>query len=340
MANLYDALPGAQAQQMDPNMLRPKLPQAGPTQAPQPAGGGNLAGAIGGGGNLAGALGSPGAPPAPAGRVQGPGLTATPQAPPAQPAPAGQPLAPTATGQTPVAGVTLPNGQWVPSDHPLAGGAQPGAGAAGGAAGGPPAPPSMTDAFRTALTQRLQATQMPTSVNDDPVLAAQSGAFRQANARQAARDRSSAMEAAGAQGLESSGGTSSILRKLDADRSFREGQADAQLLGGARDQRMGELFQALGLAGQYDQSDRRLNLDAELGRSGQDIQRQGLSAQTELGRGDLDLRNRLGTRGQDLELMNMLMGDRYRNTALGVNTGLAEQGINTDALVRLMQMGG
>jgi hypothetical protein len=198
----------------------------------------------------------------------------------------------------------------------------------------------MTDAFRSALTQRLTANPIPTSIADDPVLAAQSGAMRQASARQAARDRSTGIEAAGATGLESSGAASGMVRKLGQDRAFNEGQADAKLLGDARSQRMGELFQALGLAGNYDVADRGL-AEQTAGRiAGQDIQRQGLSAQTSLGNADLALRDRQGTRGQDLQLMDLLMGDRYRNSALGLNAGLAEAGLNTQALLGLMGMGG
>lgn len=277
---------------------------------------------------------APAAPQAAPQRTTAPGMTAAPAAAPAAPQ---APPAPAPQNQTPVAGVTLPNGQWVPSNHPLA--QQAGAAAAPAAGAAAPTNP-MADAFRTALTQRLQANPIPTSIADDPVLALQSGAMRQASARQAARDRSAGVEAAGAQGLESSGATSGMIRKLGQDRAFNEGQADAKLLGDARTQRMQELFQALGLAGQYDINDRGL-AETTAGRlAGQDIQRQGLASQTALGQGDLALRDRLGTRGQDLELMNMLLGDRYRNSALGINTGLAEAGLNANALLGLMQQGG
>jgi hypothetical protein len=285
-------------------------------------------------------MAAPASGPAPAPGVPAPATPMRTQAPPLQAAP--QPQAapmPQPQAQTPVAGVTLPNGQWVPSNHPLAP-----SGSASGAAGGGAAPASpgasMTDAFRSALTQRLTANPIPTSIADDPVLAAQSGAMRQASARQAARDRSTGIEAAGATGLESSGAASGMVRKLGQDRAFNEGQADAKLLGDARSQRMGELFQALGLAGNYDVADRGL-AEQTAGRiAGQDIQRQGLSAQTSLGNADLALRDRQGTRGQDLQLMDLLMGDRYRNSALGLNAGIAEAGLNTQALLGLMGMGG
>jgi hypothetical protein len=238
-----------------------------------------------------------------------------------------------------VAGVTLPNGQWVPNDHPLALQAGTTSGSASGAGGaGAPASPgaSMTDAFRSALTQRLQANPIPTSIADDPVLAAQSGAMRQASARQAARERSTGMEAAAANGLPGD----AMARRVAADRVFREGQSDAKLLGDARSERMGELFQALGLAGNYDMADRNLAETREGRIAGQGIQREGLAAQTSLGQGDLALRDKLGTRGQDLDLMGLLLNDRDRGVGRGLQAAGLTSGLNTQALITAMNGGG
>ena len=310
MANVYDSLAGAQPQ-TGPPPTDPRFKNlAGTLQQPAAPVGAPAAGAA-----------APASPaPAPQ-RTQAPPLQA------AQPAPAAP--------QAPVAGVTLPNGQWVPNDHPLA---QQGGTMSGSAGGAAPQSPgaSMTDAFRTALTERLKANPIPTSIEGDPVLAAQSGAMRQASARQAARERSAGMEAASANGLPGD----AMARRVAADRVFREGQADAQLLGDARSERMGELFQALGLAGNYDMADRGL-AEQTAGRiAGQDIQRAGLDVQSRLGQGDLALRDRLGTRGQDLELMNLLLADRDRGVGRGLQAAGLTSGLNTQALMAAMMGGG
>lgn len=311
MANVYDSLAATQPQ-TGPPPVDPRFKNfAGTPQAPAAPMGVPAAGAA-----------------APASPVSSPQRTQAPPLQAAQPAPA--PAAP----QQPVAGVTLPNGQWVPNDHPLAqGGGGTAAGSAGGAA---PAGNPMTDAFRSALTQRLTANPIPTSIESDPVLAAQSGAMRQASARQAARERSTGMEAAAANGLPGD----AMARRVAADRVFREGQADAKLLGDARSERMGELFQALGLAGNYDMGERNLAESREGRIAGQDIQRQGLAAQTALGQGDLSLRDRLGTRGQDLELMSLLLADRDRGVGRGLQAAGLTSGLNTQALIAAMNGGG
>jgi hypothetical protein len=313
MANVYDSLQAAQPQ-TGPPPVDPRFKNlAGTLQAPAAPMGAPAAGTA-----------APAIPaPAPQ-RAQAPPLQA------AQPAPAAAPTAPTgdpfaASG----GGVQLPTGQWVPANHPMA---QPGGAAGAGGGGAAAAGNPMTDAFRSALTQRLQANPIPTSIEGDPVLAAQSGAMRQASARQAARERSTGMEAAAANGLPGD----AMARRVASDRVFREGQSDAKLLGDARSERMGELFQALGLAGNYDMGERNL-AETTAGRlAGQDIQRAGLSAQTALGQGDLSLRERLGTRGQDLELMSLLLSDRDRGVGRGLQAAGLTSGLNTQALIAAM----
>ncbi|HEX5010215.1 MAG TPA: hypothetical protein VFY71_07425 [Planctomycetota bacterium] len=312
MANIYDAQTG-QTQQTagvpDPRFKTAATASLAPAPAPAAA--------------------APAPTPAPVATA-----APTPNAPNGGQTPQGQPQ----PSQAPVAGVTLPNGQWVPNDHPLAQQAA-GGGQAPGAAGGPP-PNPMADAFRTALTARLQANPIPTSIADDPALAAQSGAFRQAQQRAADRSRSAGMEALSAQGLGSSGSAASMARKVDADRAMAEGAFDAGLLGDARKQNMAELFQAMGLYQQGDQYDRGLAEQVASRLAGQDIQRQGLAAQTRLGEGDLALRGELGRAGNQNQLLGLLLNNRYQNDTLGLNAGLAQQGINTNALLAMMGMGG
>lgn len=282
------------------------------------------------------------APAAPAAAPTAPGAAPMPSAPAAPPAPAQPHHAQPAAAPAPATpdpfqgnGVQLPNGQWVDKNHPLASQAGTGASPAGGTAAAA-SPNPLGDVFRSALVSRLQANPTPTSIADDPVLAAQSAAFRQSSARQAARDRSAAVEAAGAQGLESSGATSSMTRKLDADRAFREGQFDAGLLGDARTQRMQELQAFLGIAGNTLSNEERNALEREMGLLDASVRREGIASQASLGAGDLALRGELGRGGLQQNLLSILLNNRTDNDRTALSAAGLELGANTNALRALL----
>lgn len=269
----------------------------------------------------------------------------------AAPAPAAGPqaavpvTAPPAAPAAPPAGPPPPEGM-SPQDwanfqarYPQPGAPAPaGTGAPGAGSGAVPAASTnpLGDVFRTALVSRLNATAAPTSIADDPVLAAQSGAMRQASARQAARDRSAGVEAAGAQGLESSGATSGMIRKLGQDRALHEGQADAQLLGDARGQRMQELQAFLGIAGNTLSNEERNLLDREMGQLDASVRREGIASQTALGQGDLSLRGELGRGGLNQNLLSILLNNRTDNDRTALQGAGLELGANTAALQAML----
>jgi hypothetical protein len=236
-------------------------------------------------------------------------------------------------------GVKLPNGQWVPNDHPLAQGTV----ATGGqpvAAGGQPAadPNPLGTAFKQALIQRIGATAAPTAIADDPVLAGQSGAFRQAQARASQRDRSAAMEQLGASGLESSGAASSAQRKIDQDRAMQEGSFDADLLGNARQERMQELQAFLSIAGNTLSNEERNALDRELAQLDAAVKREGIASTASLGKSDLDLRRELGLGGLNQNLLSILLNNRTENDRTGLTA--AQMGLNANQQALIAMLGG
>jgi len=222
------------------------------------------------------------------------------------------------------------------------------------AEGGQP-PATIQGAYQSALLQRLNANPVVNSVQDDPALAAQSGAFRQAAARGEARQRNAAAERAAGTGTLESGGFDSTLQQIGNDRAFAESQHDSQLLGGAREQRMNELYQALALGGQQLDNDTKAQIQLELTKlekeqnaasnalAGRelDIRQRGIDSQTQLGQGDLSLRDRLGSGQLGLGLLSTLLNDRQVNTGQGIQLGLGTAGLNQNALLGLLsQFGG
>lgn len=226
--------------------------------------------------------------------------------------------------------------------------AQPGQLANTPAAPGQPA--TVSSAFRDALMARLQANPAPTAVTEDPALAAQSGAFKQAQARAEARNRSALAERAAATGTLESGAFDAGVQALGADRAFAEGQFDAGLLSDARQQRMQELASWLGIAGNLIGEQDRVALQTELMRlqeedaaaqralqaRGLDIQERGITTQGELGRSDIGLRTELGRGNLGLGLLGLLLGDRNTRTGQGIQLAGLESGLNTQALLGLL----
>lgn len=212
-------------------------------------------------------------------------------------------------------------------------------------------PQTIQGAYQQALMSRLTANPTPGSVQDDPALAAQSGAFKQAQSRGEARQRNALAERAAATGTLESGGFDAGVQQLGADRAFAEGQFDAGLIGQAREQRMNELFQALALAGNQLGEDERMQLQLELlelqrqqqadatrlGGRELDIREQGINAQNTLGQGDLSLRGELGRGQLGLGLLSTLLNDRQVNTGQGIQLGLGTAGLNQNAVLGLLQ---
>ena len=274
-------------------------------------------------------------------------------------------------------GGVLVNGGWVPKNHPLAQQAGQTEGpitappltqapatsvpeakptAAIGATSTTPAQnpqqPATTiqGAYQNALLKQLNTNPVVNSVQEDPALAAQSGAFRQAAARSEQRQRNAAAERAAATGTLESGGFDATVQQIGNDRAFAESQNDAQLLGGARQQRMNELYQALALGGNQLNEDEKNQIQLQLmelekqqnaatnalaGRE-LDIRQSGIDSQTRLGQGDLDLRGYLGKGQLGLGLLSTLLNDRQVNTGQGIQLGLGQAGLNQQALLGLL----
>ena len=279
-------------------------------------------------------------PPAGPRPVTGPGLQAvTAPAAPTQPAPAPvpgvQPAAPAASAEPKPEGMS--DQDWAnfqaryrpPAGAPTS--ATPGAGTAGA-----PSPNPLGDVFRNALVSRISANPIPTAVGEDPALAAQSGAFRQAQERSASRARSQGAESLSASGLGSSGAAGSMARKVEADRALAEGQFDAGLLGDARQQRMQELQQFLSIAGNTLSNEQQTALQRELGLGDLNVRQQGVASQTALGQGDLALRGELGRGGLQQNLLSILLNNRTDNDRTALQGAGLELGANTAALQALL----
>ena len=177
------------------------------------------------------------------------------------------------------------------------------------------AAPSLQTAFRDQLLTQLQQQNPNQLTLQDPFLAQQSQAFSDAQQRALARQQQSAAEQAFAGGALHTGAYQSSLAGLQQQRGEAEAQYNANLLGTARDQRMAELFQALGLAKEYE----------------------ALQAQTALGQGDLALRGQLGRGQLGLGLLQALLSDRQAANQLGLNAGIAGMGFNQTAMQQLLQ---
>ena len=233
-------------------------------------------------------------------------LTPATGAPAAAPAPAGPPMA-AGTGPGAPSQVQVPQGYGTTATT---------AQQLGGA--------TVQTAFRDQLLNQLR--QDPNAVSlQDPALAAQTRAFSDAQQRAIARQQQSAAEQAFAAGAGGTGAYKTDLAGLQQQRGEAEAQYGAGLLGEARNQRMQELYNALGLA-----------RDTLAGGEDVQLRNAALQAQTSLGQGDLALRGQLGRGQLGLGLLQALLGDRQAANRLGFDVGAFNANLNQSAMQQLL----
>jgi hypothetical protein len=165
----------------------------------------------------------------------------------------------------------------------------------------------------------------PTVDPNDPVIAAQTAAFRRASQRGAERERASAAQRANANGTLGSGGFDARADQIVEDQGYRDADFESSLLAselsGARDRTARAQQLGAGLLSQ----ERQLGLQDKLGTNDSLIRRNALMLQQQLGLGDLDLR-RLGLNNQNQQFYD----------SLGQQLGLSEAQLNQQALLALL----
>ena len=185
--------------------------------------------------------------------------------------------------------------------------------------------PTVQSAFRDQLLKQLG--QDPNAVTlKDPALAAQTRAFSDAQQRALERQQQEAAEQGFAGGNLGTGAYRQQLAGLQQQRGESEAQYGAGLLGEARQQRMADLMNALGLA-----------KESIAGGEDYGLRNAALAAQTRLGESDLALRGQLGRGQLGLGLLQALLGDRQAANQLGLNAGIAGMGFNQSAMQQLLQ---
>lgn len=265
-----------------------------------------------------------------------PGQPGNVQAPPLQPAPNSG--APTPDPFAAMGGGFWTGQQWVPSNHPLAQpGAgqpptQPGAPAAGGVP--PPTPYTSTPDMQQLQRQQLIALigQNAVPAADDPIIKRQSEVFAAGQQRAAKQAQDEAAEAAGAEGMGSSGALE--LRKRAA--SERAGNAigafEADLTNREYVRRKQEIQDYMKMNAATIDADQQRMLQRELAQLDAALRRQGYDVQTSLGNRELDIRNDLGQKGIQNDLMRLLLSNNQFNNQLGFQIGATEAQLNNSAL--------
>jgi hypothetical protein len=242
-----------------------------------------------------------------------------------------------------------PAGTAIPAPAPIAGGAPaPAAPAKPQYAGGSlvppglgqtattpqtPGGPTVQTAFRDQLLKQLAAD--PNSITlQDPALAAQTRAFSDAQQRAIERAQQEAAEQGFAGGTLGTGAYGQELRGLQQQRGESEAQFGAGLLGEARNQRMQELMNALGLARET------IGQGEDIGISLKDLalREAGLKSQEKLGLSDIDLRRMLGQGNLKLGLLQAMMQDRQAANRLGFDIGSFGANLNQNAMLAALGM--
>jgi hypothetical protein len=262
-------------------------------------------------------------------------------------------------------GYRLPNGGWVPGDHPLATQAgapsvnpntgaapppPPGTAAPGAPAGQPTtqqgvlntpavagaqtqqgAPTTIAGAFQQALVNRL-APQDITSQN--PAIKGSIAANRNAEQRGLSRTQEALAERGAATGQV--GAQETGLRQAIGESAGRQGAFEGNALFGLHQQQQQDLTNALGLGGELLSDQQRqdlqrygIDLDATL-------RREGLGAQTQLGNRELDIRDSLGRGNLGLGYAGLAQNGQQFGQQLGANLGIEQARLNQSALLSLL----
>jgi hypothetical protein len=312
-------------------------------------------------------------------QVQAPGLldASAPPAPPATtnaaPAPApAAPAGPVYENLNGMHGYRMPNGGWVPGDHPIALGAgatsiNPNAGgpavaptpagtpaatpgAAGAPAGQPTTQPGVLNGTAVAGAQTPQGA--PTTVagafqqalinrlapqditSQNPAIKGSIAANRNAEARGLSKTQEALAERGAATGQ--TGGQETGLRQAIGESSGRQGAYEGNALMGLHQQQQADLTSALGLGGSL-LSDQQRN---DTSRYGLDLdaalRREGLGAQTQLGNRELDIRNTLGQGNLGLGYAGLQQNGQQFQQNLGAQLGLGTAQLNQSALLALL----
>jgi hypothetical protein len=179
---------------------------------------------------------------------------------------------------------------------------------------GVPAGSTIQNTFRDALLGQLN-----TNPNDikltDPDLAPQARAYADEQQRATEKLQQDLAEQGFAGGALGTGAYNAELANAREQQGLNTAKYNADLLGGAKAQRLSSLFNALGLGGNL--------IDSA---SSQGVQQS-------LGQSDIALRGQLGQQQLGLGLLQALLGDRQSNNALGLQGALGAAGLNQNALL-------
>ena len=263
-------------------------------------------------------------------------------------------------------GVQLPNGGWVPKNHPLAQqylaqqsqqqttapGAAPTAPAATNvqqqaanaqtySATPGAAPTAYTtnqgtqDVIRNTYLQRaMQGTTI--DARTDPNIRQQSDAFAAAMER-ARRDAvADAAERNFAQGLASSGAATAEQRLINERAAQARGSFEAELVARELANRRDEIREALGALTGLLTADQEAALRRELAELEAQLQRAGIASSEKLAARELDLKRTLGLKGLDLDRLRIELQNQQFNKQLGFNIADREAFWNNAALQALL----
>lgn len=248
-------------------------------------------------------------------------------------------------------GVQLPNGGWVPRDHPLAQpylSQSPNTPATAGTAantpgntvqgqssaaqtysatpGAAPAPFTSNQGTQDVVrnTYLQQATQGTTIDRNDPNFRQQADAYSATQDRARRQYQSEAAERLSAQGLGNSGAMQQERRFSDEQAANSKGQFESELVARELTNRRDEIKDALsGLHGMVS-GDQAAALQQQLAQLDAAIKREGLAQSGTLGARDLSIKDKLGTGALNVDLMKALLQNQQFGKDLGLRIGDAE----------------
>jgi hypothetical protein len=259
-------------------------------------------------------------------------------------------------------GVKLPNGMWVPKNHPMAlaagvkptdpATAQPTNPTTPNTAPAPsvpgqtvqgqqqassyysPAPVNpetmntmnqgSQDVYRNSLTQ--MATQGTNIDMNSPVIRQQQDAFEAAQERSRRNQVADSAEAMNARGLGNSGAANMEERMMNENAQQNDAQFSAQLAANELSNRRDEIRWALASMGSAINGDQARMLQEELAK-----------IEEKLGYADLALRGELGRGSLANERLSINNQNTQANNRLGFDIGNAQMGYNQDALLALLR---
>jgi hypothetical protein len=260
-------------------------------------------------------------------------------------------------------GYRMPNGGWVPGDHPIAtqagaqtmnpnaggvgpppGTAPPGAPGAPGqpttqqnvlqgqaTAGGQVAqgtPTTVAGAFQQALINRMAP---PDVTSSNPAISGSITANRNAETRGLGNTQRMLAERAASTGQ--TGAQEVGLRQAIGESAGRQGAYEGNALYGLHQQQEQNLSQALGLGGSMLSDQAHIEAQQALAQLQAQLQREGLAQQGQLGNRELDIRDSLGQGNLGLGYAGLLQGGEQFRQGLGANMGIEQARLNMQAML-------